>query len=94
MIGCFLVAMSPISSMKYAATFVSDLEECTLTRTTSKADEPELSCWWSNYNFQLAALQIDYICEIPTPGDVRSGLEALPDTLKDAYGEIYKRILD
>ena len=44
MIGCFLVAMSPISSkMKYVATFVSDLEECTLTRTTSKADEPEPS---------------------------------------------------
>ena len=44
--------------------------------------------------FQLAALQIDYICEMTTPNDVRRGLEALPDTLKGAYGEIYKRILD
>ena len=31
---------------------------------------------------------------MPTPDDVRCGLEELPDTLKDAYGEIYKRILD
>ena len=46
-----------------------------------------------NYRFQLAALQIDFICEMPTPNDVRRGLETLPDTLKDAYGEIYKRIL-
>ena len=28
-----------------------------------------------------------------TLSDVRCGLEALPDTPKDAYGEIYKRIL-
>ena len=28
-----------------------------------------------------------------TPSDVRRGLEELPDTLKDAYHEIYKRIL-
>ena len=46
-----------------------------------------------NYRFQLAALQIDFICEMPTPNDVRRGLEVLPDTLKEAYGEIYKRIL-
>ena len=46
-----------------------------------------------NYRFQLAALQIDFICEMPTPNDVRRGLEELPDTLKEAYGEIYKRIL-
>ena len=47
-----------------------------------------------NYRFQLAALQIDFICKMPTPNDVRHSLKALPDTLKDAYGEIYKRILD
>ena len=47
-----------------------------------------------NCRFQLAALQIDFICEMPTPDDIRRSLEALPDTLKDAYGEIYKRILD
>ena len=29
-----------------------------------------------------------------TPNDVERGLEALPDTLKGAYDEIYKRILD
>ena len=29
-----------------------------------------------------------------TLNDVREGLKALPDTLMDAYGEIYKRILD
>ena len=47
-----------------------------------------------NCRFQLAALQIDFICEMPTPDDVRRSLRVLPDTLKDAYGEIYKRILD
>ena len=29
-----------------------------------------------------------------TPHDVEHGLEEIPDTLKDAYDEIYKRILD
>ena len=47
-----------------------------------------------NYRFQLAALQIAFICEMPTEIDVRRGLGELPDSLKDAYGEIYKRILD
>ena len=31
---------------------------------------------------------------MPTPNDILRGLEALPDTLKDAYSEIYQRILD
>ena len=30
---------------------------------------------------------------MPTLSVVRRGLQALPDTLKDAYGKIYKRIL-
>ena len=46
-----------------------------------------------NYRFQLAALQIDYICEMPNQSDVQRGLDELPNTLKEAYGEIYKRIL-
>ena len=45
------------------------------------------------YRFQLAALQIDLICEISTEDGIRRSLKALPDTLKDAYDEIYKRIL-
>ena len=46
-----------------------------------------------NYRFQLAALQIDFICEMSNQSDVQWGLDELPNTLKDAYGEIYKRIL-
>ena len=44
------------------------------------------------YRFQLAALQIDFICEIPTENGIRRSLKALPNTLKDAYDEIHKRI--
>ena len=43
--------------------------------------------------FQLAALQIDFICEISTENGIRRSLKELPDTLKDTYDEIYKRIL-
>ena len=42
---------------------------------------------------KLAALQIDFICEISTENGIRRSLKTLPDTLKDAYDEIYKRIL-
>ena len=47
-----------------------------------------------NCRFQLAALQINLICNMPSPSDIRHGLEVLPETMKDAYGKIYKRILD
>ena len=46
-----------------------------------------------DYRFQLAALQIDFICEMSNQNDVQCGLEELPNALKDAYDEIYKRIL-
>ena len=46
-----------------------------------------------NARFQLAALQITFLCEMPTEHDVRDSLECLPDTLTHAYDEIYKRIL-
>ncbi|KAI5850863.1 hypothetical protein BZA05DRAFT_51672 [Tricharina praecox] len=42
--------------------------------------------------FQLAALQITFLCEMGTQRDVRCSLMALPDTLTTAYDEIYKRI--
>ena len=47
-----------------------------------------------DYRVQLAALQVDFICKTPTPSDVRRSPEALLDTLKGIYGEIYKRIPD
>jgi len=42
--------------------------------------------------FQLAALQIIFLCDMATRNDVRSSLKTLPDTLTDAYDEIYQRI--
>ena len=48
---------------------------------------------WMNARFQLAALQIAFLCKMPTEYDVRHSLECLPDTLTHAYDEIYKRIL-
>ena len=46
-----------------------------------------------NSSFQLAALQISFLCQMPTENDIKQNLTALPDTLKDAYDEIYKGIL-
>ncbi|KAF8252084.1 hypothetical protein K440DRAFT_19197, partial [Wilcoxina mikolae CBS 423.85] len=43
--------------------------------------------------FQLAALQVTFLCEMCTEEDVRSALKDIPDTLKNAYDEIYNRIL-
>lgn len=75
MMGCFLGATSSVSS----------LGECALTRTTSNADEAELSCRWISY---LIAFQIYLIRKMLPPNGVRRSLEALSDTLKAAYGEI------
>ena len=43
--------------------------------------------------FQLAALHIAFLCKMCTQNDVRRNLKVLPETLTDAYDEIYKRIL-
>jgi hypothetical protein len=37
----------------------------------------------------LAALQITFLCQMCTEGDVRGSLQNLPDTLTDAYNDIY-----
>ncbi|KAF8536957.1 hypothetical protein BDD12DRAFT_701267, partial [Trichophaea hybrida] len=50
-------------------------------------------CERSKGMFQLAALQITFLCKMATEGDIKSNLQALPDTLTKAYDEIYKRIL-
>jgi hypothetical protein len=44
--------------------------------------------------FQLATLQITFLCQMYTETDVRSNLNNLPKNLINAYDEIYKRILD
>lgn len=43
--------------------------------------------------FQLAALQIAFLCQMGTEADVRNSLKVLPHTLTEAYDKIYKRIL-
>jgi hypothetical protein len=40
----------------------------------------------------LAALQITFLCQLCTEGDVRGSLQTLPDTLTDAYKDIYHSI--
>ncbi|KAI5841599.1 hypothetical protein BZA05DRAFT_318976, partial [Tricharina praecox] len=42
--------------------------------------------------FQLAALQITFLCAMSTEEDVRRNLRMLPRTLDKAYDEIYERI--
>ncbi|KAF8241380.1 hypothetical protein K440DRAFT_572817, partial [Wilcoxina mikolae CBS 423.85] len=43
--------------------------------------------------FQLAVLQITYLCQMDTERDVRDNLNGLPDTLTKAYEGIYTRFL-
>ncbi|KAI5842268.1 hypothetical protein BZA05DRAFT_464062, partial [Tricharina praecox] len=40
-----------------------------------------------------AALQITFLCNMSTADDVRRSLKTLPDTLIDAYAEIFNRIM-
>jgi len=46
-----------------------------------------------NSSFQLAALQISFLCQMPTENDITQNLTALPDTLMRAYDGIYNAIL-
>ena len=43
--------------------------------------------------FQLAALQITFLCKMHTTNDVRKSLVTLPDTLSEAYNQIYDAVL-
>jgi hypothetical protein len=45
-----------------------------------------------NARFQLAALQITFLCQLSSEGDVRGSLQTLLDTLMDAYNDIYSSI--
>jgi len=58
-----------------------------------KAEICNVLCDRSKGMFQLAALQITFLCEMRTQKDVKRSLKAVPDSLADAYSEIYKRIL-
>ncbi|KAF8422204.1 hypothetical protein EV426DRAFT_512093, partial [Tirmania nivea] len=44
-------------------------------------------------NFQLAALQVSFLCEMQSESDIKRNLTTLPDTLKDIYNELYNGIL-
>jgi len=46
-----------------------------------------------NSSFQLAALQISFLCQMLTENDIKRNLTALPDTLMLAYDGIYNAIL-
>ncbi|KAA8894561.1 hypothetical protein FN846DRAFT_786170, partial [Sphaerosporella brunnea] len=59
-----------------------------------KVEICDVLCKRSTGMFQLAALQITFLCEMATPNDVRRGLNTLPDTLTAAYDEIYTRLRD
>ncbi|KAI5790570.1 hypothetical protein FPQ18DRAFT_277531, partial [Pyronema domesticum] len=53
----------------------------------------EVLCKRSKGMFQLAALQITFLCQFRTEGNVKDNLKTLPDTLATAYDDIYKRII-
>ncbi|KAI5841657.1 hypothetical protein BZA05DRAFT_344843, partial [Tricharina praecox] len=53
----------------------------------------DVLCERSKGMFQLAALQVTFLCDMTTRKDVINSLKVLPETLTAAYGEIYKRIL-
>ncbi|KAF8535474.1 hypothetical protein BDD12DRAFT_752039, partial [Trichophaea hybrida] len=57
------------------------LEICDVLRTRSKG------------MFQLAAVQITFLCQMETEVDIRASLKDLPDTLTKAYDETYRCIL-
>ncbi|KAF8416402.1 hypothetical protein EV426DRAFT_569866, partial [Tirmania nivea] len=44
-------------------------------------------------NFQLATLQVGFLCKMQSESDVKRNLTTLPDTLTDIYNEIYNGIL-
>ncbi|KAI5782140.1 hypothetical protein FPQ18DRAFT_283943, partial [Pyronema domesticum] len=88
---------------------VSDIDQFVETRVTSAIDDGKLLCGQvsdvlkteicemlcerSKGKFQLAALQITSLCQKFTEGDVRRSLQTLPDTLADAYNDIYNHII-
>ncbi|KAI5776308.1 hypothetical protein EDC01DRAFT_625555, partial [Geopyxis carbonaria] len=57
-----------------------------------KEDMRETLCHRSKGMFQLAALQIKFLCHMSTEADVREGLTQLPDTLTSAYDTIFAQI--
>ncbi|KAI5817430.1 hypothetical protein BZA77DRAFT_386720 [Pyronema omphalodes] len=84
---------------------VSDINQFVKARVQSAIDDGELLsgkisdefrreicdvlCTRSKGMFQLAALQITFLCQLFTEDDVRRRLPTIPDTLKDAYNDIY-----
>ncbi|KAI5796206.1 hypothetical protein FPQ18DRAFT_423767 [Pyronema domesticum] len=88
---------------------VSDINQFVKTRVKSTIDDRQLLsgnvsdelqteicevlCKRSKGMFQLAALQITFLCQFRTEGNVKDNLQTLPDTLTTAYDDIYKRII-
>ncbi|KAI5792038.1 hypothetical protein FPQ18DRAFT_291967, partial [Pyronema domesticum] len=88
---------------------VSDINQFIKTRVKSTIDDRQLLsgnvsdelqieicevlCTRSQGMFQLAALQITFLCQFRTEGNVKDNLKTLPDTLAAAYDVIYDRII-
>ncbi|KAI5793675.1 hypothetical protein FPQ18DRAFT_291438 [Pyronema domesticum] len=88
---------------------VSDINRFVKTRVKSTIDDSQLLsgdvsdelqveickvlCKRSKGMFQLAALQITFLCQFCTEGNVRDNLQTLPDTLAAAYDDIYNHII-
>ncbi|KAF8417569.1 hypothetical protein EV426DRAFT_645752 [Tirmania nivea] len=75
----------------------SSIEDCKLLQgdISNKVKEKicNVLCQRSKGNFQLAALQVSFLCEMQSESDVKRNLTTLPDTLTDIYNEIYNGIL-
>ncbi|KAF8417291.1 hypothetical protein EV426DRAFT_711742 [Tirmania nivea] len=75
----------------------SSIEDCKLLQGDISNEVKEeicnVLCQRSKGNFQLAALQVSFLCEMQSESDVKRNLTTLPDTLTDIYNEIYNGIL-
>ncbi|KAF8428814.1 hypothetical protein EV426DRAFT_677542 [Tirmania nivea] len=75
----------------------SSIEDCKLLQGDVSNEVKEeicnILCQRSKGNFQLAALQVSFLCEMQSESDVKRNLTTLPDTLTDIYNEIYNGIL-
>ncbi|KAF8417598.1 hypothetical protein EV426DRAFT_578107 [Tirmania nivea] len=76
---------------------VSDINKFVLTKGDVSNEVKEeicnVLCQRSKGNFQLATLQVNFLCEMQSESDVKQNLTTLPDTLTDIYNEIYDGIL-
>ncbi|KAF8417707.1 hypothetical protein EV426DRAFT_356485 [Tirmania nivea] len=75
----------------------SSIEDCRLLQGDVSNEVKEeiynVLCQRCKGNFQLAALQVSFLCEMQSESDVKQNLTTLPDTLTDIYNELYNGIL-